>query len=1107
MSRTVPETIQGLILMDPAFGASLVNASLSTATSADPRPGITENTNDSAMELEQGGESWGGETLTLTALQNGTATAGPGAARVLWSGEAAFSGTEQRGWLPFSMATDWHRLSSPATLDTGLYPGIGTPSNPHAIRLSNGDILIAFQHTSGGTDYLGVVRYDAEIGRYDPSFATGAGPYTYSARTAYVWTADAVSENDLNSATPTHPCLVELPSGKLILFFISLQSQRGGTTVYTVGMAISSDQGASWTVASTISDAQVANTDIPYGLQVAWHGGYLTCVINHDLAGVNSSFTQFYSASEGANWTAIDDDDEAGPTYYWSAQAVGCDDGTCLILYIRQPNAGTITITAGRKLIPSQAVKATGIELEPIGASTTGYEPGQNRLAACMGPERTLHLLAVVADTGSASERLRYARFPQSVSAQSQVILLPAPGDPVEGEPIDYLDGIGGPQHPYARSCCIFGERLLLLWDAVAGTSGTVFQLFGGFSSIDWNGPTFGKWNSGVTTTQFGVWWDATYVPSAIAGWTTAGAGTESSSTETALRLDFSGGASTKTYTRTGLAGQPAAAWVRRRQESGGSLTTNDAIVNLRAANGTFDYDITVRFTTTGARMVDNNNAGATVGTDISGLTASQTMDFLISLTTTGRAVCWYKVANSQVWLQGPTGNATNDGATPAATPMIVWGHSNSSTQVSAWLLVGSWLDGYGALPASITEPNQDQLIFGREVSLYPGYLSDGRMVRASSSPALKGESWALAPAFDYPLSNLDPTIEPSPNVSWRSQDDQVEQILAWEFSGAYQSLSPALGLYLRGANFLSLVWERWNGAAWVSVASLSTVAVSGAFSRSGYHLTPTAAVGSIAVSRNELAGAWVVLTSGGLNHYRKLAANHPGVWSNGADDLQAVLQLEGDLTGLPTSGDLQVIAPELSHVVNVGGIGSTRWRILIPARTWSSSSESYQTASVLLVGPYVPFGQKPSWGRTMGLEPQQILSTAQNGRTRVQQLAPRGKRTAEIALTDSNLAYDIYYGTISEGQANTVGLASSGLPNAFAHDPRMVEDLLLAAQGALYPVVYLPALTPPGGTIVRRDLQLYGRIVNPTLRTAPLGTPGSQEVQIPSAIRIEELV
>lgn len=1101
--RTIPSQLHGVIVYDANFGVGVRTDAETTATQGEPGPGLTTNETLSTMELQQGGGAWNAETLTVTAIQGGDAVAGAGAVRVTWTGEAGKSGTTERGWLPYNVPTGWMAL---ATAANGVPAGVGTPIHPMALRLKNGDVLVAFEHSPSGVDSIGIVRYSAETagGYTDTSFGTynsGSGTYSYSASDAYTWTVDAVVETDLNSSAPTHPCLVELPGGKLLLFFVSLQSYRGGTQYYVLGLATSSDGGSTWDLAAIDTGARIdATGNTPLNLVVVAHNGYLTALMVHDNGGSLSDFGHFYSASGGASWVEITD---PYSTPLWSPQAVACDDGTVLVAWIDTDGY----VQATRKRTPAQAVKTPEFILHPgTGAAIDKYSEGPNRLAMCMGTERTIHLMGVVAATGSTSERLRYARFFQDVDAIDEAIQIPGPGDLLEGEPLDYADGIGGAQHPYARSLVQWGDRLSLFWDTPT-SSKTIAQFFGGSSSIDFHGPSFGMYNPTGVSDTYGIWWDATYAPSTVAAWTSSGVGAESSSVEQALSLDFTGGASTRTYSRICAVGAPVVMWVRHRQDSGGSLSSSDSGLKLRSANGVYDYDIVVRFSTTGVRVVDENNASATIGTDATGLTASAVRDYMVSLGSTGRVVLWYKAAESDVWIQGPTGNATNDSATPNAASLIAWGHSSLSTQKSTWFEVGSSADDYGVWPGSVIEPNQPRLEFGREVTLWPAYLADGRTVRATRIPALVPDQWTLSPAWKYPLDALDPLIEPSPSVAWRSVSDAAAQVIGWDMGAALQPLSPGMGIYLRNPNFLSFTLQSYSGGAWSTVATVSTVAISGAFSRTGYMVVPTGSVGSISVARDELVGSWVVLEDGGTGslYYRKIAAHSPGIWSAGTDDLPIQLKLEGDLTGLPTTGTLSIIAPEVVRVEALGAIGPTKWRIQIPARSYVSAPEDYHTASVLLIGPYIPFGQPYAYGRTLSLEPLQTISTANNGRRRVQRLAPRGRRAVELPFTDPILALDIYYSALSLGVANTIALDGSGTPAAFAHDPRMVEDLLLAAQGARYPVVYLAALTPPEGTVVQRDLILYGRIINPTTRTSVTGTEGVNETFTISALRIEE--
>ena len=222
MSRVVPGQLTGVIVPDPDFCPAAREASSTTATEGSPEPGRTTNTNNSAMDLEQAGQSWSGETLTLESVKAGSVgVPGASAARVKWSGQAGKSGTTARGWLPFNVATGWGHVSSAATLDGGTYPGVGTLTQPHGIRLLSGRVLIAAVSTYLGAVSIACVSYDPEIGDWDPSvgrYDSGSSSYVWSARDAYTWVPVAVDSADLNNVDPSCPCLLQLPSGRILLF-------------------------------------------------------------------------------------------------------------------------------------------------------------------------------------------------------------------------------------------------------------------------------------------------------------------------------------------------------------------------------------------------------------------------------------------------------------------------------------------------------------------------------------------------------------------------------------------------------------------------------------------------------------------------------------------------------------------------------------------------------------------------------------------------------------------------------------------------------------------------------------------------------------------------
>jgi hypothetical protein len=1095
MSRTVPTQIAAVLIAGETTGAAVRDPALSTATGGDPIPGAAVNDDNSAMEIAAGGYAWAPETLALSTLRGGDCTPGPTAARVTWLGQAGGSGTEARGWLPATVACGWHKLSSAATGSTAT-----GCQQPHGIKLRDGKVLIAFTATISAKATIRVGVYDPEVGGYAPPvgrYDSGSAAYVWPTAAAWTW-VDAIDEDDLNGVPPLTPCLLELPDGTILLFFSSLQSYRGGAQFYAVGSLRSQDGGLTWTLNSADTGARYAQaTGVPYLINAVSHGGYLTLILAHDAGGGSSAFLHWYSADLGSAWTVVESDPTG--SVEWSPQIVACDDGSVLAFWLKA-SGGAALLTMARKTTPAGSFDTT-TTIEQWLAQT--FAPGEDRLAVCVADDHTILIAAVVYASGGYSERLRVLRAPQDIASGDDLIQIPAPGESIEAEALDYADGSAGSQHAYARALVPWGEGWWVLWELPGGSPDAVAQQIARYSSIDWNGPTFGLYQLSATVERWGVWWDASYLPSLITAWTVGGAGAEGSSAERALSLDYSGGAAFRYYERTGTAGSGVVAMVRCRVDSGGNLSADDIGVRVRSANGTFDYDVSVRLTTTAIRAYDNNAAG-TIGTDATGLTASQTIDLLISLTGTGRFVCWYKEASSQVWLQGPTGNATNDGATPAATPLIRWGALTSSTGKSTWFFVGSSLDAWPSWPATVTEPNQPQIEFGREVSIWPQYLSDGRTFAATSAPALTGEGWTLPPAWRYPVDALDPAVSPSPSVLWRSDADADQQIIAWDFADEVVQASPLMGLYLRAPNFLTAVLQYWNDTtgSWTDLATLSTVAVSGSFARTGRYVAAGAAATGLPVGRDEWAGSWVVLSSGGSNHYRRIASNTPGYWSNAADALRAVITLDADsdLTGLPTTGGIQILAPECAVVANLGETPSSRLRVRIPARTYASADQDYHQAAVMVVGPVIALGQPPAWGGTRGLTPVQDLTEAANGRRRVRTLAPRGRRDMTIAWTDPVL--DL---VSTDGTREVIAPAASGWSAAFAHDPRAAEDLLIASDGARRLCVFLPSVTMPGATLTSRDALIYGRWLGATRRTEVIYRPDEHTLATISEITISE--
>lgn len=1109
---------RGFIVPDPklAIGArDLTDADLATATQGDGLPGVPVAATPSLMALSAGGEVWSGDTLGVQVLKGGQATPGPSAARVSWTGGTT-EGSTARGWLPYNVMSGFFYL---ATSATNLSGSVGvTTSKPVVLRRSNGDVVTAVVSDYSGAVTIAVLLYDASVGKFRPSYArydAGLPGYVYDNRSAYTWVDEVVTTTDTGT-DPTNPCLLELETGRLLLFFTSTQSYAGGTSYFAVGYSYSDDGGATWTFAARDVGARiVASGDPILHLQAVYTNGYITLLIVYG-ASSSAAFLHYVSADDGASFTSVDSSFSDIPI---SAQLIGCDDGSVVMFYI---DGGSGVLKIARKyehyglFLDQTAIAPSG------GGLLIGFREAPDCLAATLLEDRTIGLIAVTDDNGTYAPGLRFMRFYQDISTAVDSIKIPYYGNTFEADAAEYGAGTGATQHiPSARSVCVFGSQLLLVYDTTEATSYSGAQLFGGYSSIDWNGPTFGISSEVAANTRYGVWWNAGHKPSTLPIWTVNGTGTEGSSVERLLSYDFSGGADTKYNARNGLAGADVWVWMRVRVDSGGSLTTAAVGAILQSANGTNDYQVEVRLTTTGIRLYDTWGA-ATKGTDATLSTASEMIDVLCSLTSTGRCVVWYKSAYSTVWIQGPYGNATLKGASPAAVSRVTWGNITSSTSKSTWADVGSACDGwYGSLPVSVSEPTQPRITFGREVSIWPVFVADGATIFGAGI-ATRGESWTIAPKFTYPTDNLDPLLNPAPSLVWHSADDQAEQILGWDLGAEDGPDSALAGLYAQGVNFPLLYVEQDDGiGGWTRLVDISTIVISGAFTRVGFRVKPdiTDVTGSRSVGRDELAGTWIILNDGGDLYYVKVKKNSQGTWNVSEGVLSIILTLDAtvaELSALPTSGTIQIIAPEIACVFGLPSEPRQQWRIRIPARTYVSAPEAYHQASVLMIGPYLAVGWDWANARTVAMEPLQTIAETETGKRAVTSLSTRGRRVVEVVWTDMIPGVDVLGDTAVPqavaGSYSSTDPDEKGVPLAHQADPRQVEDLLLRTQGALYPVVLLPrvpliAYRDDGGstTIYGRDNLLYGQILNGSTRTEPVSNEDVVEITTISSMVISE--
>ncbi|NDE60067.1 MAG: hypothetical protein EB010_11735 [Acidimicrobiia bacterium] len=244
-------------------------------------------------------------------------------------------------------------------------------------------------------------------------------------------------------------------------------------------------------------------------------------------------------------------------------------------------------------------------------------------IAACVAQDGSIYC-ALRSSGSSPGCRIKLIRFnpiptADSSSGYSTDLLWEDVGADFDSEPLTWSDDsermIGLTLAPH-----LGGLRLISGYEGSVGAkTGSLGMLtLGGWSTQVVSGVTFGMYND---ATQYGIAYVPFIVPGNVAGWTKTGA-TTGTLTSTGYQQPFAV-ATQDYYSVTGGDSGYLFALFTHTQASGGSLTADDSFVHALCTDGaTTEHNVKIRFSSTGARMVDLNNASATLGSDLSGLTA-----------------------------------------------------------------------------------------------------------------------------------------------------------------------------------------------------------------------------------------------------------------------------------------------------------------------------------------------------------------------------------------------------------------------------------------------------------------------------------------------------
>lgn len=468
----------------------------------------------------------------------------------------------------------------------------------------------------------------------------------------------------------------------------------------------------------------------------------------------------------------------------------------------------------------------------------------------------------------------------------------------------------------------------------------------------------------------------------------------------------------------------------------------------------------------------------------------------------------------------------------------VSWGNiafgSGSTTYNHHWYFMQyRAASGQRAIHDLATAWDSPAQLGGAPASAYPDAVLGGLYAAFSGGALRTGDTWTIAPKYDYPRDHIYPHLYPSPRDEWRSTSDNVAtEVMAWTFGNGTSPEgfgAAEWGCAVLGANFPA--WKlqgKDNAGTWQTLIDatvnddflqLPYRLAFGATNAGAYvtvDLDGTAAQAARYIHENELAGATVrfrdVPTVGNL--YFRVARNTSGYWSISTGK-KPVLFLEG-FSGdyLEETGTLDIWPQNSIGIVRA--LGSTEYNKIRFVIVQSETVDNQYRIGKLIIGPVYVFGRQYSKGRVLTRTANTLVNYTTGGASNAVVLGPT-RRTVEfgwfegidqtqIYTVDSSHEPD-YVITGDENDLEYVSAARNDTPTG-------LDGLYTRLAGGNLPVVYIPNL-PYDDTEdqwVSSDGKsnagfVYGRVQGDVKVTTVLGTEQDAEVAQIAAIQIVEEV
>jgi len=528
---------------------------------------------------------------------------------------------------------------------------------------------------------------------------------------------------------------------------------------------------------------------------------------------------------------------------------------------------------------------------------------------------------------------------------------------------------------------------------------------------------------------------------------------------------------------------------------TGGSVSVPRAGIRLYTTDGTDEWQIYVSASTGGYTVYDVN--GATFDVNIApDMTEPRQILVWMSGDGSGSIVVADREVDSRTWTVRLDSTLTS---TTGTTGYLDWGNIfGSSSTVSEWLnltYVVSVASAVGTLRPRLdttTKPTLRGMPMPSAPVMIPdaGSSTGASYISVEGGPGRFGESWEIAREYDYPARNMFTEVSPSPSKVWRPASTGSTSWV-WSFDEE-TPITDSGSVFIYSVGSISPRLDGWNGTSWEIIATTAGVDLSVDLVGSGDTLSPAGVGGERYLFKDELKGGLCHTLSARAN----ILGNSAGVLTTAGTNRKATIRTDRDLDGV--SVDAIYWPRKLTIAHNVGAY--SRYRLFIAAN--ESSAGVNNEAGTIMIGAFVPFGQRPSLSGSTSLQSNTTDRTTRYGTSYRRQEGPP-RRSVSMQWSDP---LDLYQMRGASPDPDYIA-ADSGNPLATWQDvPYWLHATFEELRSGEVPCVLVTNVPGTDATITDPTQFVYGRLTRVGDLTLRLGQEGETEVIGVGTTIIEEI-